>query len=508
MPQANNLYEILGVPPSAPENDLINAYRIAERRFSPEVNAHPGAARQFEQIKAAYDVLTDPIKRAAFDKERMNAGAEKPSFTIRATPSKRVLRVIDEAQVLYLLIELIPEQAKNAESRESNLNLTIVLDHSTSMNGIRLERTRAAAYQIIDQLTPKDILSVVTFSDRADVLYAANPVTDKPTIRAMVATMQAGGGTEIFQGLDAGFKENQRYAGRKFINHIILLTDGKTYGDEENCLKLADKAAKQGIGISAMGLGDEWNDEFLDQLAGRTGGVSQYISSPNAVVRFLNDCVRALGRSIAERVTISVAPDPDVMLESAFRLTPSSQPLSILTDPIPLGQVHVAGTSSVLFQLQVPPNQKPGFRSIMRVCVSADIVRDQRPDYMLIADTSVEFAESPASDEQPPMAIMDALSKLSLYRLQEKASAAVARGDVQEATKRLETLATRLLGAGESELADAAKAEAARVARTKALSAEGQKALKYGTRSLVTGMVQTKSTPDESNVPKTRKITE
>ncbi|HLY28189.1 MAG TPA: VWA domain-containing protein, partial [Aggregatilineales bacterium] len=336
MPQPNNLYEILGVPPSAPVEDIRKTYRSAERRFHPDVNPHPGAARQFEYIKSAYDVLGDPDSRAAYDSEHLKAGAEKAHFSLRMTPSKRVLRVIDETQVLYLLMELIPEHERTPEVRESNLNLTIVLDHSTSMNGIRLERTRAAAYQIIDQLTERDMLSVVTFSDRAEVLFAANPVTDKPTIRAMVATMQAAGGTEIFQGLEAGLKENQRHAGRKFVNHIILLTDGKTYGDEEECLKLADKAVRLGIGISAMGLGDEWNDEFLDQLAGRTGGTSQYISSPNAVVRFLNDCVRALGRSLAERVAISIAPDPDIMIESAFRLSPSSQPLSVASDPIPL----------------------------------------------------------------------------------------------------------------------------------------------------------------------------
>src|SRR5262249_42629866 len=189
--------------------------------------------------------------------------------------------------------------------------------------------TRAAAYQIIDQLTEHDILSVVTFSDRAEVLVPAAPLTDKPGAKAMVATMQASGGTEIFQGLEAGLKENNRHAGKQFVNHMILLTDGRTYGDEVQSLELAKKAAKSGVGISAMGLGDEWNDVFLDQIASHTGGTSQYISSPNAVVRFLNDRVRSLGRSLAERVTISLAPDADIKLESAFRLTPSPQPVSV-----------------------------------------------------------------------------------------------------------------------------------------------------------------------------------
>jgi Ca-activated chloride channel family protein len=414
----------------------------------------------------------------------VGATSDKTYFTLRVTPSKRVLPILEEAQVVYVLVELLPERTRTLQGTETHLNLTLILDRSTSMNGTRLERTRAAAYQIIDQLTDQDILSVVTFSDRAEVLVPAAYLTDKPAAKAMVATMQASGGTEILQGLQAGLKENNRHAGKQYVNHMILLTDGRTYGDEVESLELASKAAKTGVGISAMGLGDEWNDVFLDQIASRTGGTSQYISSPNAVVRFLNDRVRVLGRSLAERVTLSLAPDADIKLESAFRLTPSPQPVSVTVDPIPIGQLHVSSIAATIVQLQVPASQTPGFRSLMRIDVTGDIMRDQRPEYKIVTDLSLEVAQSPAPEE-PPLAILDALGKLTLYRMQEKAAEALARGDVHEATRRLEALATRLLSSGHDELASAAMAEARRVSNTSALSDEGAKALKYGTRMLI-----------------------
>jgi Ca-activated chloride channel family protein len=300
----------------------------------------------------------------------------------------------------------------------------------------------------------------------------------------MLSTMQANGATEIFQGLDAGFKENQRHGSKRFVNHIILLTDGRTYGDEDQCLELADKAAVSGVGISAMGLGDEWNDEFLDKLATRTGGNSEYINTVNAVVRFMNDRVRALGRSLAERVMLSLAPDSDVKLESAFRLSPSAQPVDIAIDPIPLGQLQVGRNTSAIFQLQIPENQRAGFRNIMRVDVTADILREGKSGYKLVADLSLEFSDS-APVEDPPIQILDALGKLALYRMQQKADAALAAGNIPEATKHLETLATRLLSAGQNDLANAAIAEARRVSGTNMISEDGRKALKYGTRLLL-----------------------
>src|SRR6185436_17148865 len=99
-------------------------------------------------------------------------------------------------------------------------------------------------------------------------------------LEAKIQMMQPGGATEIYQGLEAGAKEVVRSLDPKRINHIILLTDGHTYGDEQQCLALASKLAERGIGISGLGIGKEWNDIFLDVLATRTGGSSAYIAEP------------------------------------------------------------------------------------------------------------------------------------------------------------------------------------------------------------------------------------
>ncbi len=489
MSNLQDFYAILGLRSDASPDDIRQAYRTAARRLHPDVNPHPGAAIQFRDITGAHGTLSDPLARSQYDvRWQQLFASDRKYFDLKVTPSKTVLKTLAEPQVVYLLIELLPTKAVVPQAQPSStntpLNLTIVIDHSTSMNGVRLERTKIAAHQIIDHLSEQDILSVVAFSDRAEVLVKAAPVTERAGLKAMITPLQASGGTEILQGLTLGYQENQRYVGRRFVNHIILITDGRTYGDEEQCLNLARKAAKEGVGMSAMGIGDEWNDAFLDALASTTGGNSEYINSPNAVTRFLNDRVRSLGNSLAERVTVSLAPDPDVTIESAFRLTPTPQPISTETDPIPIGQLQFAGTTSLLLQLQLPSLPEPCSRSLIRIEVTGDIMRDQRVGYKRIADTSLDVAEEPPL-EQPPLVILDALGKLTLYRMQQKAADALAQGDVREATRRLETLATRLLEAGREDLAASAATEARRVAKTQMLSEEGQKNLKYGTRMLL-----------------------
>jgi Ca-activated chloride channel family protein len=135
----------------------------------------------------------------------------------------------------------------------SPLNLCLVLDCSTSMQGERLDTIKATAIDLVRQIQPEDILSIIKFSDRAEVVVPAGSRADRRNIETRIQVLQAGGGTEILQGLDLGYAEVRRYSNPSHVNHIILITDGRTYGDEEACLKLANKPG-YGIGISAWGL--------------------------------------------------------------------------------------------------------------------------------------------------------------------------------------------------------------------------------------------------------------
>lgn len=62
-----NLYNVLGVPPNASDDDIKKVYRSLAMRFHPDRNAAPGAEVRFKSIAKAYDILSDPAKRAEYD---------------------------------------------------------------------------------------------------------------------------------------------------------------------------------------------------------------------------------------------------------------------------------------------------------------------------------------------------------------------------------------------------------------------------------------------------------
>ncbi len=484
MEPVQDYYAILGASRTATEEDLRAAYRLAARRFHPDVNKAPGAGIMFRDINTAYELLSDRQKRLEYDQMLLAQRFGAPSLDISVQYSRRHMKRMNEPQLLYVLVRIQPMLEMNLVS-DAPLNLALVLDRSTSMRGGRMQYLKSAVHRIVDECDSKDILSIVAFSDAAEVLIPAQHPADARSIKALVSTMRPEGATAILQGLRAGFAQIEKYRDPRFVNHMVLITDGRTYGDEEDSLKLAREAHLKGVGISSMGIGEDWNDHFLDALASSTGGASVYVGSPDMVSRFLHERIRSLATAYAERAHLLIAPAAQADLQSVTRLSPNSITLPLDNQPIPLGTIDGLAATTLMLQFHVSAQDvELGELFVGRVDVSAEVLGSAQRAERVVQDLTVDITDEEV-EEEPPSELLDALSKLVLYRLQDRARQALNEGNIAEATRRLEYLATRLFESGEEDLGQAALAEAHNVAHTHVLSDEGVKRLKYGTRALL-----------------------
>jgi len=475
-------YAVLGVPQSASPEEIKHAYRAQAQRYHPDSRTENVGTAMFHKVQAAYAVLSDPARRRAYDRQLAELGlSHEAALSWDVLVSRRELSTLYDEQALYYLIVIRP--AAGVQGERLPLNLCLVIDRSTSMQGARLEHVKAAAHQIIDEMHDDDALAVVAFSDRAEVVLPSSLGVNRLSAKAKVSSIWAKGGTEILQGLRAGLAEVAKRHGPRVTSHVILLTDGQTYGDEEQCVAEARRAGAQRVGITAMGIGEDWNDAMLDEIAAQSGGVSAYIASPGQVRSLLQQKVRGLGSIFAQGLSLLVRCPEGVELESTFRVSPDLEQLVAVDGLIELGALQADAPLSVVMELVV--GRKPvGEQRISQLELTADIPTRGLQGVKLRHDVVCTFTAVPPPPEPVPTDIVSALGKVTLYRMQEQAWAALEGGEVEKATAKLQMMATRLLDLGEAQLAQAALLEAGRIASGAAPSPKGRKEIKYGTRSL------------------------
>jgi Ca-activated chloride channel family protein len=484
MPTTPDYYVALGVARNATQEEIKQAYFKAAQRLHPDKNKAAGETEIFLEIQQAYETLSNPKRRKKYDATL--PPEEEPSLPIKYKVhySRPNLVHLDEPQMLYVLLEIIPQQ-KQEEIPAPPLNVSLVLDRSTSMKDEKMDIVKNAAIKVLRNLRSQDIFSVVAFSDRAEILIPASYSFDKSRLEARIRMLQAGGATEIYQGMQAAYDEILLNVSQERVNHIILLTDGHTYGDEHQCIQLAERAAKQGVGISAMGIGKEWNDVFLDALAKKTGGSSRYISRAEDIQRFLVEKFDTLARTLADDVILEFKETPGIELAYAFRTQPETGPLPMEGD-IHLGPVLQDSTLNVLFEFRIDPAlTKEDTIQILRGTLKLAIAALPTPIQPIRIEFSREVKEEADTTVPPSVMIIQALGKLTLYRIQERAHMEVEEGQFELAAHHMKQLATSLLSQGERNLARTALMEAENIEKLQAFSEEGSKEIKYGTRALI-----------------------
>ncbi len=410
---------------------------------------------------------------------------------LKVSLSRRQFPVTGTRQLAYVLIEAAPSQAMSAV--QMPLNLSLVLDKSGSMEGQKIADLRTAAKLAIDQLAPEDYVSLITFDDTATVAFPSQQAADKKALKATVERIRDGGGTHISFGISKGLIELEKMQAPARVSRMILLTDGETFGDEEGCRELAKQAGDAGIPISAFGLGEDWIEELLDDIADASGGSSDYIDEPEKIADAFQRTVATVQAAVVQNAKLILRLAAGVSPRAIWRVTPmisrlSAQHLSDRDVQAALGELSKGTGQSALVEL-VLPERAPGRYRIAQAEVSYDVPSAGLVNEKVRTDIVVDLTTDAAAARQHDPRVMNTVEKVTAHKLQTRALDAAAAGDIAAATRQLRAAATRLLDLGEAELAQTAQDEADRLEKEGQMSASGTKKLRYETRKLTMNIV-------------------
>ncbi len=353
-----------------------------------------------------------------------------------------------------------------------------------------IDHTARALHSVVERLEWADRFTLVACAEQALILVPSTSGADRAALVAGIGKLKGarlGEETDLSAGLDLALAELAR--GRvgqigEPTERIILLTDGFTQ-HAEACLDLARRAAAEGIALSTIGVGGDFQDELLTQLADISGGRAVFAHKAESIPQAVAAELEA-ARGVAVRaLSLTLGLPHGVEVRRATRLSPSLAPLELQQAGERMLRLHVGdlergATVRLLLELLAPPTpQRMPAGGMARVRLAALTASSDA----LTVSADVVALYTAAADAPPP-SVIDAAARANAARLQRRGLAAAAAGDLTAAVAMLRAAAERLTNLGEEALALAAMREAHALTETGRTTGVGAKELTYATRRL------------------------
>lgn len=483
-----NYYVILGVAPGATPEEIRQAYRLRARELHPDANPGDSDAEQrFKAVAEAYHVLSTPELRLAHDAQLHLAAASvdalrphattprpaAPTLSLRLVPGSDGVGRLSAPTRFYLLGELAPTQAL-AQHWAAPLNLGVMLDRSSSMRGLKIFEAKRAVKALLSHLGADDRLTLLAFDDRPELLLNAESPVGAVGAEMALDSITPRGATQLAPALDLALNALEADITSGRLAALLLITDGRTYGDDDRCLMLAERARLLGIPVMSFGLGLEWNRELLDRLAAVSGGACAFVEEPAGLTDLLADALQRMRATLAANVRLSLEPAPGVGVLRASTIAPEIA--DVFDGP------HAPGEAvEVKFGALIARPEMEGVVALWELLLDPITLTSDASGSLALGAVSAHWSltqESDAFSSQvsqrahvPRMAgeglaplaaeARLALELLTAYRLHTQADQLASAGATQQAATALTTSALRLRSAGDQQRADEAQQAAA-----------------------------------------------
>lgn len=360
------------------------------------------------------------------------------------------IAVHGESAATYALVKLIP--SGGGAQRPMNLNIALALDVSGSMyeedgTGVsRLQRVQDAAVNALEMLNADDSISIIGFGYNASVLLPPTKIAEKEKIVDVIRKIDMfdvdPGGTAMDEGMALAMQELEKIAGPGRLSQIVVLTDGETSG-EQNCKTLAKKCSEKKINLSLMGVGTDWKEALIKELATLSNGKWYYIDvekKESAAEIFAKEFESLASAGFLD-VELHLRPMKDIKLKRVRQVAPEIKELT-LEEPeerhlvAKLGTLQHDSTSKYILDLSVPKRPDGKF-VIAQLEVTYDIGSGQRESS---GQVPIELTYTAAGPGYVNAEVMRHIDDIQLKEMSDVLGKALESGDMEQAKKAAEQM--------------------------------------------------------------------
>lgn len=299
--------------------------------------------------------------------------------------------VAGQERTVDVLIRITPTVPTNQTFKRPDLNLSLVLDRSGSMEGDKMRRAREAAAYCIEQMLATDRLSVVIFDDQIDVLIPSQQVENKAALKSQIECISSRNSTALHAAWVQGGLQVSEHLQPGAINRVLLITDGLANVGETNTDRIVTQAKQlfdRGVSTSTIGIGADFNEDLLMPMAQAAGGNAWHVEHADDMQKIFAVELEGLIAQIAHTVTMGLVPADGVRIADVLNDFETNE-----TGRYKLPNLQAGSPLDIVVQLKIPAQTKGSKLRLL------DLKLGFTPQASTQADVEKEFLEIEFADQ-------------------------------------------------------------------------------------------------------------
>lgn len=257
--------------------------------------------------------------------------------------------------IVRVEVTVEPGRETRADTNQAS-DIVVVVDTSGSMEGQKIHFAKEALYALFERLGEQDRFSLVEYSHTARTVVPLSYATsyNKERFYAATSGLVADGSTNMSDGLDRAIftLEQARHAARP--GRVILLSDGLANAGDSSLAGLSARArmlGSQNFALTTMGIGEDFDERVMTELATVGTGVFYYLSKLSYLAEFFESELSSTRQTYASAATLQFQPAPGVYLLDAMGLPVEARgALKVVR----VGNLYGSRTRTVWLTLKVP----------------------------------------------------------------------------------------------------------------------------------------------------------
>lgn len=304
-------------------------------------------------MKNRFTVILAVLLLTGLNTFAMSFHAPSPVFTLNGKLNCPVIS--ERGGTAYLQLTLTTPNIIS-EKRRKRMNLSVVIDRSGSMSDQRkMEYAKKAFVSLVDQLQSNDILSIVIYDDVVEVIRRAQKIgNDKQSIKRLIDEVYPRGSTNLGGGLVEGLRQSEKYAGKEFVNRVVLLSDGLAnvgITDPVELNRIAKRYRDKSISITAMGVGLDYNENLMMGLSESGGGNYYFIEHPHSLAAIIRQEFDMVSSVVAQNGAIYLTLGDNVHVQDVVGCEFKNENARYI---IPIGDLYANETREFTVELSIP----------------------------------------------------------------------------------------------------------------------------------------------------------